>query len=47
MSTGLLVGALVVDRDVDLLAERLQLVDGGRAVDVGGDQQRVAPCLRR
>ena len=37
--------ALFVDRDVDLLAERLQLVDGGGAVDVGGDQQRIAALL--
>ena len=29
---------------VDLLAERLELLDGGRTVDVGGDEQR-APAL--
>ena len=32
--------ALGVDADVDLLAERLELLDGGGAVDVGGDQER-------
>ena len=30
--------AIGVDRDVELLAERLELVDGGRTVDVAGDE---------
>ena len=33
------------DRDVELLAQRLELVDGGRAVGVGGHQQRRAALL--
>ena len=33
------------DRQVDLLAERLQLLDRGRTIDVGGDEQRLRrPC---
>ena len=28
-------------RHVELAAERLELLDGGRAVDVGGDQHRL------
>ena len=34
-----------VDRDVELLAERLELVGGGRSVRVGGDEQRPAALL--
>ena len=34
--------ALGVHRDVELLPERLELVDGGGAVDVGGDEPRRA-----
>src|SRR5947199_21338 len=30
---------------VDLLAQRAQLVDGGRPLEVGADQQRVAALL--
>ena len=30
-----------VDGDAELLAERLELLDGGRALQVGGDQQRL------
>src|SRR5690606_34507956 len=40
-----LAGPFLVNGDVDLLPERLQLVDRGRTVDVGGDQERVAPLL--
>ena len=36
------VGALLVDRHADLLADGLQLVDGRRAVDVAGHQRRLA-----
>ena len=35
---------LAVDREhrhVELAAERLQLLDGGRAIDIGGDQERL------
>jgi len=39
---------LVEDRQVDLLAERLELIDRGGSIDVGRDEQRAAPCsLRR
>ena len=38
-------GPLLVDRDADLLAKRLQLVDCGRTVDVGGHEQGIAPLL--
>ena len=34
------VRAVGVHRHVELLAERLELVDGGGAVDVGGDEAR-------
>ena len=34
-----------VDRDVERLAERLELVRGGRAVRVGGDEERPAALL--
>ena len=34
-----------VDRDVEALAERLELVGGGRSVRVGGDEQRTATLL--
>ena len=34
-----------VDRDVEALAERLELVGGGRSVRVGGDEQRPATLL--
>ena len=37
-----------VDRDLDLLAELLELVDRGRALEVGGDERRACvPSLRR
>ena len=36
------IGRLAEDRHVDLAAERAQLLDGGRALEVGADQQRVA-----
>ena len=36
---------LFEDREIDLLAERLQLLDRGRTVDVGGDQQRLRALL--
>ena len=40
------VGSLAaVDRDVELLAERLELVDGCRPVDVAGDHQRALALL--
>ena len=32
-----LAGAFLIDGNADLLAQRLQLVDGGRAIDIGGD----------
>ena len=31
---------LRVNRDIEALTEHLDLIDGGRAVDVGGNQQR-------
>ncbi len=31
-------GAVFVDGKIDLLAERLQLLDRGRTIDVGGNQ---------
>ena len=34
--------ALGVDRHVELLAERLELIDGGGTVDVAGDEARRA-----
>ena len=40
--------SLAVDRDLDLLAELLELVDRGRALEVGGDERRAClPSLRR
>ena len=33
--------ALVEHRDAELLAEHLELLDGGGAVDVGGDEERL------
>jgi len=36
---------LVEDRQVDLLAERLELIDRGGSIDVGRDEQRAAPLL--
>ena len=40
------VGAgLAVDRDAELLAEHLQLLDGGGTLQVGGDEQRLAALL--
>ena len=35
----------VEDRDVDLLAEDLELLDGGGALHVGGDEQRLLALL--
>ncbi len=40
------VGALVVDRHVELCTEGLQLIDGGGAIDVAGDHRR-ALALRQ
>ena len=37
--------AVGVDRDLELLAEDVQLVDGGGALQVGGDEQRLAAAL--
>ena len=34
-----------IDGDIELLAQCLQLVDGRRAIDVGGDQERPPACL--
>ena len=34
-----------VDRHADLLAEHLELIDGGGPLQVGGDQQRLAAAL--
>ena len=42
-STG--IGRLAEDRHVDLAAEGAQLLDGGGALEVGADQQRVAALL--
>ena len=42
---GRLPARLGVDRDVDLLAERLELLHRGRALHVGGDQQRPRAAL--
>ena len=39
------IGRLAEDRHVDLAAERAQLLDGGRTLEVGADEQRVAPLL--
>ena len=38
-------GRRAEDRDVELLAERLELVRGGRAVRVGGDEERSTALL--
>jgi len=38
-------GELAEDRDVDLRAEDLQLVDGGGALEVGGDEDGLAALL--
>ena len=38
-------GALLMDGHVNLLAQGLQLSDGGRAVGVGGDHDRAAAVL--
>ena len=43
-ATGSLLRAIGVDRDLELLAEHVQLVDGRRALQVGGDQ--AAACGR-
>ncbi len=40
-----LLASLGVDRDAELLAEDVQLVDGRRALQVGGHQQRLAAAL--
>ena len=37
--------SVAVDRDADLLAELLELVDRGRALQVGRDQRRLASLL--
>ena len=37
---------LAVDGDLDLLAELLQLVDRGRALEVGGDEAGLRPSFR-
>ena len=39
------VGAGRVDRHADALGQRDELVDGGRTVDVGGDQHRALAVL--
>ena len=36
---------LAEDRDADLLAEDFELLDGGGALQVGGDEQRLAAAL--
>ena len=36
----------LIDRNLDLLAELLELVDRGGALQVGGDERRVLPSLR-
>ena len=41
----ILLRAIGVDGDVELLAEHVQLVDGGGALQVGGDEQRLAAAL--
>ena len=38
-------GGFAEDRDADLLAEDLELLDGGGTLQVGGDQQRLAAAL--
>ena len=38
-------GRLAVDRHADLLAEDLELLDGGGPLQVGGDEQRLAALL--
>ena len=45
MSTTDGAGRCPMDRDVERLAERLELVGGGRAVRVGGDEERPAALL--
>ena len=42
MSTTRVPGRGAVDRDVEALAQRLELLDGGRPIEVGRDQQRLA-----
>ncbi len=39
------VGRLAEDGDADLAAEHAELLDGGRALQVGADEQRVAALL--
>ena len=36
---------LAVDRNLDLLAEHFELIDGGGPLQVGGDEQRLAAAL--
>ena len=38
-------GAALINGKIDLLAERLELVDRGRTIDVGRDEQRAPPLL--
>ena len=42
---GVRVSLFGVDLHADLTAQHLQLVDGGRTVDVAGDEQHMAPLL--
>ena len=35
------------DRDVEVAAEHAQLLDGGGALEVGGDEQADLPCFFR
>ena len=41
-ATGSLAVKIGVDRQAELLAEHLQLLDGGGTLQVGGHQQRLA-----
>ena len=42
---GILGGQIGIDRQAELLAEDLQLLDGGGALQVGGHQHRLLPAL--
>ena len=37
--------AMLVNRNADLLADNLQLLDGGGAIDIAADQQRLLAVL--
>ena len=44
---GIFLRRLGIDRDVELLAEHVQLVDGRGPLQVGRDEQRLSPALSK